>query len=155
MLNLIIKTALNNRLAVVAIAVGMMIYGTMQTRQLPIDVLPDLTRPRVVLITECPGLAPEEVETLVTFPMEAAVNGATGVTAVRSSSDIGLSVIYVDFDWGQDVYVARQIVSERIAGVMGNLPEGVRPRMGPISSLLGQIMPVSYTHLTLPTKRKV
>lgn len=140
MLNLIIKTALNNRLAVVAIAIGMMIYGVMQTRQLPIDVLPDLTRPRVVLITECPGLAPEEVETLVTFPMEAAVNGATGVTAVRSSSDIGLSVIYVDFDWGQDVYVARQIVSERIAGVMGGLPEGVRPRMGPISSLLGQIM---------------
>ena len=76
MLNLIIKTALSHRLAVVAIAVGMMIYGGMQTRQLPIDVLPDLTRPRVVLITECPGLAPEEVETLVTFPMEAAVNGA-------------------------------------------------------------------------------
>lgn len=140
MLNLIIKTALNNRLAVVAIAIGLMIYGAMQTRQLPIDVLPDLTRPRVVLITECPGLAPEEVETLVTFPMEAAVNGATGVTAVRSSSDIGLSVIYVDFDWGQDVYIARQIVSERIAAVIGNLPEGVRPRMGPISSLLGQIV---------------
>lgn len=140
MLNLIIKTALNNRLAVVAIAIGMMIYGAMQAQQLPIDVLPDLTRPRVVLITECPGLAPEEVETLVTFPMEAAVNGATGVKAVRSTSDIGLSVIYVDFDWGQDVYVARQIVSERITSVIGSLPEGVRPRMGPISSLLGQIM---------------
>lgn len=140
MLNLIIKTALNNRLAVVTIAIAMMIYGVMQTRALPIDVLPDLTRPRVVLITECPGLAPEEVETLVTFPIEAAVNGANGVTAVRSSSDIGLSVIYVDFDWGQDVYVARQIVSERIAGVMGDLPQDVRPRMGPISSLLGQIM---------------
>jgi Cu/Ag efflux pump CusA len=77
MLNLIIKTALNNRLAVVTIAIAMMIYGVMQARQSPIDVLPDLTRPRVVLITECPGLAPEEVETLVTFPIEAAVNGAT------------------------------------------------------------------------------
>ena len=140
MLNLIIKTALNNRLAVVAIAVGLMVYGIVQTQQLPIDVLPDLTRPRVALITECPGLAPEEVETLVTFPLEAAVNGATGVMAVRSTSDIGLSVIYVDFDWGQDVYVARQIVSERIASVMGTLPDGVAPRMGPISSLLGQIV---------------
>jgi CzcA family heavy metal efflux pump len=140
MLNLIIRTALNNRLAVVAVAVAMMVYGAMQARELPIDVLPDLTRPRVVLITECPGLAPEEVETLVTFPMEAAVNGATAVTSVRSSSDIGLSVIYVDFDWGQDVYVARQIVSERIASVLGTLPDNVKPRMGPISSLLGQIM---------------
>lgn len=140
MLNLIIKTALNNRLAVVAVAIGLMTYGIMQTRQLPIDVLPDLTRPRVVLITECPGLAPEEVETLVTFPLEASVNGATGVMSVRSTSDIGLSIIYVDFDWGQDVYVARQIVSERIASVMASMPEGVRPRMGPISSLLGQIM---------------
>lgn len=140
MLNLIIRTALNNRLAVLAIAIGMMAYGSMQATKLPIDVLPDLTRPRVVLITECPGLAPEEVETLVTFPIEAAVNGASGVTSVRSTSDIGLSVIYVDFDWGQDVYVARQIVSERIASTLGNLPQGVRPRMGPISSLLGQIM---------------
>ena len=103
MLNLIIRTALNNRLAVVAIAIAMMVYGAVQTRELPIDVLPDLTRPRVVLITECPGLAPEEVETLVTFPLESALNGATGVMAVRSTSDIGLSVIYVDFDWGQDV----------------------------------------------------
>lgn len=140
MLNLIIKTALRNRLAVLAVAAGLMIYGAQQTSQLPIDVLPDLTRPRVVLITECPGLAPEEVETLVTFPLEASVNGATGVMAVRSTSDIGLSIIYVDFDWGQDVYVARQIVSERIASVTGSLPDGVRPRMGPISSLLGQIV---------------
>lgn len=140
MLNLIIRTALNNRLAVLAVAVGLMVYGSMQARQLPIDVLPDLTRPRVVLITECPGLAPEEVETLVTFPIEAAVNGASGVTSVRSTSDIGLSVIYVDFDWGQDVYVARQIVSERIAATLNSLPPGVRPRMGPVSSLLGQIV---------------
>ena len=140
MLNLIIRTALNNRLAILAGAVALMVYGALQTRELPIDVLPDLTRPRVTLITECPGLAPEEVETLVTYPIEAAVNGATGVTAVRSASDIGLSVVYVDFDWGQNVYVARQIVAERIAAVLGTLPEGVRPRMGPISSLLGQIM---------------
>ena len=140
MLNLIIRTALNNRLAVLAVATALMIYGAMQTRELPIDVLPDLTRPRVTLITECPGLAPEEVETLVTFPIEAAVNGATGVTAVRSASDIGLSVIYVDFDWVRMSTSRGRFVTERIAAVMGSLPEGVRPRMGPISSLLGQIM---------------
>ena len=140
MLNAIIRTSLQHRLFVLAIATGLMAFGLIQARQLPIDVLPDLTRPRVVLITECPGLAPEEVESLVTIPLETAVNGATGVTSVRSSSDIGLSVINVDFDWGQDVYVARQIVTERIATVSNRLPKNIRPQLGPISSLLGQIM---------------
>ena len=140
MLNFIIQTSLRHRLFVLAIAAGLMAFGMFQAGQLPIDVLPDLTRPRVVLITECPGLAPEEVESLVTVPLETAVNGATGVTSVRSSSDIGLSVIYADFDWGQDIYVARQIVNERIATVGNRLPPNIRPQLGPISSLLGQIM---------------
>lgn len=140
MLNQIILASLKNRLFVVAAAVAILAIGLIRIQQLSIDVLPDLTRPRVTLVTECPGLAPEEVEALVTFPLEASVNGASGVTAVRSSSDIGLSVIYVDFDWGQDIYIARQIVNERIATVLNELPNGVKPQMGPISSLLGQIM---------------
>jgi CzcA family heavy metal efflux pump len=140
MLNPIIRFALQHRLVIIATALFIIVYGTLVTRQLPIDVLPDLTRPRVVLLTEAPGLAPEEVETLVTFPLEATLSGASGVEAVRSSSDIGLSLIYVEFGWGADIYVSRQIVSERIAGVLDQLPEGVRPQMAPISSLLGQIM---------------
>lgn len=140
MLNLIIRASLQNRLFVLAMALTISVIGLIRVQQLSIDVLPDLTRPRVTLITECPGLAPEEVEALVTFPLETSVNGATGVTAVRSASDIGLSVIYVDFDWGQDIFIARQIVTERIATVLGELPEGVKPQLGPISSLLGQIM---------------
>lgn len=140
MLNAVIRTALNNRLAIVTIALGVLVYGSVVATGLPIDVLPDLTRPRVVLITESPGLAPEEVETLVTFPLEAELNGAPGVEAVRSSSDIGLSVIYAEFDWGQDIYTARQIVQERIANAADRLPAGIQPQMAPTSSLLGQIM---------------
>lgn len=140
MLNAVIRFSLNNRLMIVVAALGVLVYGGLTARQLPIDVLPDLTRPRVVLITESPGLAPEEVETLVTFPLETSLNGAPGVEAVRSSSDIGLSVIYVEFGWGTDIYRARQIVQERIAVVSEQMPAGVNPQMAPTSSLLGQIM---------------
>ena len=140
MLNGVIRFALQHRLFIVFAAVAVMIYGSLVGQSLPIDVLPDLTRPRVVLITEAHGLAPEEVEQLVTFPIETAVNGASGVIAVRSSSDIGLSFIYVEFDWGTDIYTARQIVQERVATVSNQLPEGTSPQLGPISSLLGQIM---------------
>ena len=140
MLNGIIRFSLNHRLLIVVLSLAVMVLGSMATATLPIDVLPDLTRPRVVLITECPGYAPEEVETLVTFPLETTLIGAAGVTAVRSASDIGLSVIKVDFDWNQEIYTARQIVQERIAMATDRLPEGIRPQMGPISSLLGQIM---------------
>ncbi len=140
MLNGIIRFALNHRMLVLIAAVAVLVYGSIEATHLPIDVLPDLTRPRVVLVTEAHGLAPEEVETLVSFPLETTLNGATGVTAVRSSSDIGLSVITVEFDWGTDIYKARQIVQERIAGVLGQLPPDARPLMAPQSSLLGQIM---------------
>lgn len=140
MLNQVIKFALNNRLAILVVALTVIVAGSFVANSLPVDVLPDLTRPRVVLITECHGLAPEEVEQRVTFPLETAVNGANGVIAVRSTSDIGLSVIYVEFDWGSDVYTARQIVQERISTVKERLPVDVNPQIGPISSLLGQIM---------------
>lgn len=140
MLNALIQFSLRNRLLILGIALAVIVGGGMVASSLPIDVLPDLTRPRVVLVTECPGLAPEEVEQLVTFPIETAINGASGVIAVRSNSGIGLSVVNIEFDWGSDVYTARQIVQERMATVAERLPEGVQPQIGPISSLLGQIM---------------
>lgn len=139
MLNAIIQFSLRNRLLIVCSAIAVLVLGSIATQTLPIDVLPNLTRPRVVLVTECEGLAPEEVEQRVTFPLETSINGASGVIAVRSSSGIGLSVIYVEFDWGTDIQTARQIVQERLSVVVDQLPENVKPQMGPRSSLLGQI----------------
>ena len=140
MLNSIIQFSLRNRLLILCAAIAVIVLGSLTARSLPIDVLPSLTRPRVVLVTECEGLAPEEVEQRVTFALESAINGAAGVIAVRSSSDIGLSVVNVEFDWNTDVYTARQIVQERVATVQDRLPPDVTPRMGPLSSLLGQIV---------------
>ena len=140
MLNAIIKLALHRRAIVLCLALAAIMIGGLAIKELPIDVLPDLTRPRVTIITECEGMAPEEVEREVTVPMETAVNGAAGVIAVRSKSDVGLSVINVEFDWGTDIYRSRQIVTERMALARGQLPLGLQPRLGPLSSLLGQIM---------------
>ena len=140
MLNKIIYYSLHNRLVILVCALLLMIGGTYTAFHTDVDVFPDLTAPSVVVMTEANGMAPEEVERLVTFPVETAVNGATHVRRVRSSSTTGFSVVWVEFDWGTDIYLARQIVSERLATVRENLPEQVETEMAPIVSVTGEIM---------------
>lgn len=146
MLNKIIKISLNNRIAVIAAAALLLLAGCITLLRMEVDIFPDLNAPTVVIMTEAPGLAPEEVEQLVTYPIETAVNGAAGVRRVRSSSATGFSVVWAEFNWDTDVYHARQTVSEKLAGIGNNLPpEAGTPMLGPQSSILGEMMIVSLT----------
>ncbi|MCP5471739.1 MAG: efflux RND transporter permease subunit [Sinobacteraceae bacterium] len=140
MFNLIVTASLRNRVFVLAAALLLIGFGSWIIPQLNIDVLPDLNRPTVTIQIEAEGLAPEEVEQLVTFPIESAMQGLPGVTRVRSTSSLGLSFIYVEFEWGADIYRARQQVAERLAAAQGALPENILPTIGPISSIMGEIM---------------
>ena len=151
-MNALIRFSLHHRLLIVCLALVTLVMGSITMAQLPIDIFPNLTRPRVTVMVECHGLAPEEVETLVTLPLETAFNGAAGVEAVRSSSGIGLSVIHIEFGWNTDVYVARQIVNERLGTVASRLPADVKPELAPISSLMGQIMLIGLTSKDNQTK---
>jgi CzcA family heavy metal efflux pump len=140
MLNAVIRWALRYRMLVLIISLALLVYGSYLATLMPIDVFPDLDRPRVVIITECPGLATEEAETLVTQPLETALLGANGVEAVRSQTTAGLNVIFVEFHWSTDVRAARQTVQERLANVASVLPDGIQPQMTPMSSIMGQIV---------------
>ena len=146
MLNKIIHFSLNNRILVLVASVLLLIGGTYTAMNTEVDVFPDLNAPTVVIMTEANGMAAEEVEQLVTFPVETAVNGATGVRRVRSSSTNGFSVVWVEFDWDTDIYLARQIVSEKLAVVSESLPTGVgKPTLGPQSSILGEMLIIGLT----------
>src|SRR6186997_3343702 len=140
MLNKLIRFSLHHRPIILMAALLLLVFGYQTVINLPVEVLPDMTKPTVTILTECAGLAPEEVETLGTQPLESAVQGVGGLDRLRSNSDVGLSLVFAEFSWGTDIYRARQLVQERVQSVVATLPTGVQPGMTPVSSLMGEIL---------------